>query len=366
MTHESATANTIPPLYDSQRMSALQVTYFHRKPRQNANFSIEGVFEDVRRELKGLIDARVCVAPYLSNGILRRLSIVLHARRHQGEINHVTGDTNFTAILLPGKRTILTNHDCGYMHHNRGWRRWLLQKFWLELPVRRVAAVTTVSSQIKKEIVRYTGCPADKVWVIPNAPSPAFKPVLKAFYSARPRILQVGTAPNKNLSRLIDAVTGLECTLVIVGCLDAKLRRRLRDKRIEFENYIDLPLPALVHQYELCDLLVFASLYEGFGVPILEAQAVGRPIVTSDRAPMSEIAGKGASLVNPTDPQDIQAAIVKICRDADYRQQLVDAGSDNVKRYAPRRIAEQYYQLYKHVNSRGRERVSTHGTATPA
>ena len=81
----------------------MQVTYFHRKPRQNANFSIEGVFEGVRRELDGQIDSRVCVAPCLSNGILRRLWIVLHARRHQGEINHVTGDTNFTAILLDGQ-----------------------------------------------------------------------------------------------------------------------------------------------------------------------------------------------------------------------------------------------------------------------
>ena len=225
--------------------------------------------------------------------------------------------------------------------------------------------MTTVSSQIKEEIIRYTGCHSEKVWVIPNAPSPAFKAMPKDFYSVRPRILQVGTAPNKNLSRLIDAIAGLECTLVIVGFLDSNLRRRLRDKRIDFENYIDLSLPALVRQYELCDLLAFTSLYEGFGVPILEAQAVGRPIVTSDRAPMSEIAGKGAALVNPTETREIRSAIVKICSDAAYRQQLVDAGSENVKNDAPRRIAEQYYQLYKQLNSHGPKQNPTSKTLTP-
>jgi glycosyltransferase involved in cell wall biosynthesis len=339
----------------------MQVTYFHRKPRPNANFSIEGVFEGVRRELAGQIDARVCVAPCLSNGVLRRLWIAWHARRHQGEINHVTGDTNFTAILLDGQRTVLTNHDCGYLHYSRGWRRWLLRKFWLEFPVRRVAAVTTVSNQIKQEIIRYTGCHPEKVHVIPNASSPAFKPAPKQFDSARPRILQVGTSRNKNLSRLIEAVDGLTCTLVAVGPLDRRMLMRLRERRIDFENYVDLSLPALVHQYELCDLVVFTSLYEGFGVPILEAQSIGRPIVTSDLPPMSEIAGDGAALVSPLDANDIRAAIIRICTDSSYRQQLISAGCENVQRFTPRRVAEQYYGLYKYLNTPGSHLDSSNG-----
>jgi glycosyltransferase involved in cell wall biosynthesis len=342
-----------PRNQELDRSSALQVTYFHRKPRPDANFSIEGVFDGVRRELAGQIDSRVCVAPCLSNGVLRRLWIAWHARRHQGEINHVTGDTNFTAILLDGKRTILTNHDCGYLRHSRGWRRWLLRKFWLELPVNRVAAVTTVSSQIKQEIVHYTGCRPDKVHVIPNASSPAFRSAPKPFDAGRPRILQVGTARNKNLSRLIEAVDGLTCTLVVVGPLERRMLKKLRERRIDFENYVDLPLPALVHQYELCDLVVFTSLYEGFGVPILEAQSVGRPIVTSNLPPMSEIAGDGASLVNPLKASEIRAAIVKICTDSAHRQQLVSAGCANVRRFTPRRIADQYYGLYKCLNALG-------------
>ena len=148
--------------------------------------------------------------------------------RHQGELNHVTGDTNFTALGLDGRRTILTNHDCGFVKRTRGWRRRILKKFWLDMPVARVAAVTTVSSQVKREIVEYTGCDADKVHVIHNAASPAFRPAPLRFNAARPRILHVGTAANKNLERLIDAVAGTPCTLVVVGAIGPDVVRRLR------------------------------------------------------------------------------------------------------------------------------------------
>src|SRR5579872_1440551 len=112
----------------------MHVTYFQRKPRQHANFSIERVFEGVRYELAGKIETSVCMAPAHSSGLLRRVWIAWHARRHQGEINHVTGDTNFAALGLDGKRTILTNHDCGYILKSSGVKRWLLGLFWLKLP----------------------------------------------------------------------------------------------------------------------------------------------------------------------------------------------------------------------------------------
>jgi glycosyltransferase involved in cell wall biosynthesis len=327
----------------------VQVTYFHRKPRRYQNYSIELVFGSVRRELDGVIDARVCMAPFCSNGVLRRLWIAWHARRHQGEINHVTGDTNFTALTLDGKRTILTNHDCAYVATARGLRRWLLRLFWLKLPVKHVAAVTTVSNQIKEEIIRYTGCLPERIHVIPNAAPRGFRPVSKSFKAERPRILHVGTAPNKNLPRLIEAVAGLACTLVIVGPIGDDVRRRLVQAGVEYENYINLPAPDLVRQYEQCDLVAFASLYEGFGMPILEAQTVGRPLVTSDRLPTSEVAGEAACLVDPTDVKSIRAGIDRIVSDADFRGRLVEQGFENIKRFQPERIAQQYLSVYEKV-----------------
>ncbi len=328
----------------------MQVTYFQRKPRPRANnFSIERVFECVRRELPAHVDARLCVAPFYSNGVLRRLSIAWHARRYKGQINHVTGDTNFTALALPGKRTILTNHDCGYLLRTRGFRRWLLKWIWLTLPVRHVAAVTTVSSYSKDEIVRYAGCAPEKIHVIPNPVNAEFQPSPKEFNARRPRILHVGTTPNKNLPRLIEALPGLACTLVIVGPISDEIRRLLDAARIEHENYVDLAAAELLRQYRACDIVAFASLYEGFGMPILEAQAVGRPLITSDRPPMSEIAGGGACLVDPADSASIRSALDRIVADAPFRSALVARGLENVKRYRPEAIARQYLAVYEHV-----------------
>ena len=327
----------------------MRVTYFQRKPRGDGNFSIELVFDVIRRELVRDIDARVCVAPIESNGVLGRCWIAWHARRHQGDINHVTGDTNFTALALAGKRTILTNHDCGFMARTSGLRRWLLGLIWLRLPVKHVAAVTTVSDQIKQEIIRYTGCRPEKIHVIPNAVSSEFKSVERPFNADRPRILHVGTTPNKNLARLIEALVGLPCTLVIVGQIEDHLRRRLETASIEYENHVNLSAAELVGEYERCDLVAFASLYEGFGMPILETQAVGRPLVTSDRLPMSEVAGQGACLVDPEDPKAIRAGIERILDDTDFRNQLIERGFENVTRFRAERIARQYFDLYEKV-----------------
>lgn len=330
-------------------MSKMQITYFQRKPRPEANYSVERVFDGVRRELAGHIDAQVCVAPVCSNGLMRRVWIALHARRHQGEVNHVTGDTNFTALALDSKRTILTNLDCGYLTRTSGLRRWLLRLFWLRLPVRHAAAVTTISAEAKEEIIRHTHTAPEKIHVIPVAVGPEFVPKARHFNAQRPRILHIGSKPNKNLPRLIDAVAGLPCTLVIVGQLSADLRRRLEDRDIDYENHVDLSADGIVHQYDQCDLVAFASLYEGFGMPIIEAQAVGRPLVTSDRPPMSEIAGGGAILVNPTDTDSIRAGIDRVVRDSELRRRLIDLGFENIKRFQPEVIARQYLALYEQV-----------------
>jgi glycosyltransferase involved in cell wall biosynthesis len=328
----------------------MQVTYFQRKPRPRANnFSIERVFEGVRRELPAHVDARLCVAPFYSNGLLRRISIAWHARRHKGQINHVTGDTNFTALALPGRRTILTNHDCGYLVRTRGLRHWLLKWIWLTLPVRHVAAVTTVSSYSKDEIVRYAGCPPEKIHVIPNPVNAEFQPSAKSFNAQRPRILHVGTTPNKNLPRLIEALAGRAGTLVIVGPIADDVRRLLDAAGIEHENYVDLTAAELLREYQACDIVAFVSLYEGFGMPILEAQAVGRPLITSARPPMSEIAGEGACLVDPTDSASIRSAFDRIVADASFRSALVAHGLENVKRYRPDAIARQYLAVYENV-----------------
>ena len=106
----------------------------------------------------------------------------------------------------------------------------------------------------------------------------------------------------------------------------------------------------MARQYADCDLVSFVSVGEGFGVPILEAQASGRPLITSDLSPMREVAGEGACLVDPSDVAAIRAGIRKIIDDADYRRQLVARGLKNAARYSPATVGGRYLELYRRMS----------------
>ncbi len=324
----------------------IQVVYFQRKRRPNANFSLEFIFDDVRSRLQDEIDAVVRIAPCQSNGLFRRLWICLDAIWHQGHVNHVTGDTNFVAIGLSRRCTILTVLDCGFLHREPGLRRWLLKKIWLDLPVRSATVVTTISESARQEIVALTGCAADKVIVVPVAVSDAFQPSPREMNTESPRILQIGTAPNKNLLRSIEALSGIPCTLVVIGKLNMQTREALTSHQISFENYFELSDEQMRRQYHLADIVLFPSTYEGFGMPIVEGQRVGRPVVTSNLSSMPEVAGDGACLVNPLDVASIRAGVLRVLEDAAFRQELILNGFVNARRFDAEQIARQYHAVY--------------------
>lgn len=97
-------------------------------------------------------------------------------------------------------------------------------------------------------------------------------------------------------------------------------------------------------------MLCFVSLYEGFGMPIIEAQATGRPVVTSNLGAMAEVAGRGAHLVDPEESGSIRQGVVKILEDGAYREQLVEKGLKNVKRFRAETVAGQYMALYSDIS----------------
>ncbi|MGB8194358.1 MAG: glycosyltransferase family 1 protein [Chitinophagaceae bacterium] len=323
------------------------VTFFQRKPRTVGNYSVEFIFEDVRRRLANKIDARIAFSKYESAGLFKRLYNCIEAAFRQKGASHVTGDVNYLGLMLSRKRTIHTILDCVYLTNSAGIKHKVLKFFWLSIPVRRSRYITAISTSTKNEILQHVKCDPDKIKVIYVAISDRFRRKDKPFNKQQPRILQIGAAHNKNIPRLIEALEGIPCILEIIGKQNAEYEQLLKEKNVAYEYKWGLSDDEMLQRYEAADILALASTYEGFGMPILEAQAVGRPVITADLYSMPEVAGDAAYLADPFDVASIRAGILRIINDDAYREALVQKGFDNVKRFDAEKIAGEYLELYR-------------------
>ncbi|MER2998320.1 glycosyltransferase family 4 protein [Pontibacter populi] len=324
----------------------MHITYFFRKLRPGA-FSIENLFLNFQMELPVGIKYTNHFLSRQSDGFLNRIKLVWETFRKRGEVNHITGDVNFIVLLLPKGKTILTIHDIESLNRNNRLTNFLLQLFWLRMPVARVKYVTVVSQTTKDKLLKALTVNPDKVVVIPNAISPEFTYQPKSFNKVNPTILQVGTKYNKNLERTIEALAGIACTFMIVGQLTHEQEKLLIKYKINYKNHVGITNEELRTLYAQADIVTFVSLFEGFGVPILEAQATGRPVITSNCSSMPEVAGSGALLVDPINVSEIRDGILKLLQDDELRTNLIAAGLENCKRYSNKAIAQQYIDLYK-------------------
>jgi glycosyltransferase involved in cell wall biosynthesis len=331
---------------------APRVMYFQRKPYSDS-FSLERVFNSVRTALPSNMAKAAWTCPFESRGVARRLLNLVEATFHQGEINHITGDVHYLALGLAKRKTILTIPDCVGPRFSKGLKRLALVMGWYRLPARRVAAITVISEFTRKEVLRYTGCAPELVRVI-HCPVPdGFAPFPKPFNAQRPVLLQVGAAEhNKNICRVAEAIRGIPCRLDIIGRLTDRQRQALEHNSISYSEQWGLADQEVVQRYRDCDVVVFASTYEGFGMPILEGNATGRPVVTSNVCSMPEVAGSAACLVDPFDCSSIREGILRVINDCDYRNNLIAQGFENVKRFRADSIAAQYAALYHEVLSR--------------
>ena len=198
------------------------------------------------------------------------------------------------------------------------------------------------------------GVASEKVRVIQN-PLLVSRFGKKAFKIPNSRILQIGTTHYKNVERIVSAVSDLSCELHIVGRVSDELRKHIKVQNVSLLNDENLDDKGVEEAYENADILTLCSTDEGFGLPIIEAQAKHTVVITSDRQPMKDVAGGGALLVNPDDVSSIRAGLMKVINDPALREDLVEKGLRNLERFEPAKIAGDYFALYETVLTETRD-----------
>jgi glycosyltransferase involved in cell wall biosynthesis len=287
----------------------------------------------------------------------------------EAELYHATEH-----LLLPLRRvpTVLTVHDLIYHlfpEHHKPLNFWFLNRA-MPLFVQRARAVIAVSESTKQDLIRCYSVHPDKIIVVHEAAAPHFRPASpEAIAAVRTRyglpegfILTVGTIePRKNLSRLLDALQRLrqkgdDARLVMVGSkgwLYEGFFRRLEELQLGdavlLPGYVpDADLPAV---YSAATLCVLPSLYEGFGLSVLEAMACGTAVVCSRASSLPEVSGDAARYFDPTDVDEMAEAIETVWHDEALRAEMGRRGLAQAARFSWARAAEETMAVYQRAMS---------------
>ncbi len=283
--------------------------------------------------------------------------------------------TNSVASWWTPCPSVVTIHDTTLWilprFHPR--RRLLAMRPFIPAGARHASAIIAVSAATKRDVVRTLRVPESKVHVVYEAAGPQFRPlptgpsleaVRRKYGLPESFALYVGTIePRKNLVRLFEAfqlVRRRGCrssVLALVGkrgWSDAAILSSL--ERLDLGDAVRIlghaPIEDVVALYNLADVLVLPSLYEGFGLPVIEAMACGTPVVTSPNGALAEIAGEAAEYVDPTQVESIAAGIYAVLSDRDRQAALQAAGLRRAAQFSWQATAEQTRRVYQTVARR--------------
>lgn len=287
--------------------------------------------------------------PFPSSNIIYVFFNLCYLLKFRKGIFHITGHVHYAILVLPSASTVLTIHDLVFLQSYKGFRRIVMKWLFLDLPVRKAKWVTTVSIKSKNEIIHHTKCDPNKIIVIENPLLDVCSSGLNYSFPNQPRLLFIGTKSNKNLENAIPALFGLNVHMRIIGELTDKQLFLLRKFQINYSYAFNLRVDQLSIEYQSADIVLFPSLYEGFGLPVIEGFCAGKPVITSDISPMKEIASDAAFLVDPLSISSIRHAVNLVINDAELRKEKVQRGRLIASSYGSNKIYAEYENLWKQV-----------------
>jgi len=320
------------------------------------------------------------LADYKWYSLAEQLLFPLALYRHKIDLMHFA---NFNAPIFYWRPYIVTIHDLILRRFgtSRGW-------FWgrlrygvknlgyeaaIRIIVRRAKKIIAVSEYVKKDIINSFGVAPAKIAVIyESGPGTASQPsgasdnsVLAKYQIKKPYFLYVGNAyPHKNLERLIETFKILQgknrpdLQLVLVGGEDY-FYRRLKQKNCDkagvcfgggvvFAGFV--PDDELAVLYSKAEVYIFPSLCEGFGLPPLEAMSHGLPVVSSGATCLPEVLGEAAHYFDATNPQNMADKISEVLENSVLRQQLIERGFEQIKKYSWQKMAEETEKMYASID----------------
>lgn len=239
---------------------------------------------------------------------------------------------------------VVTVHDLAVLRLPQAFNRWTRTYSRLAVPraVSAADALIAVSEFTKRELVELLGVPQERIRVIPNAPDELFTPVGEV--AEGEYVLSVGTLePRKNLARLAEAARRAKLELRVAG---PSGWGRVEPDGAGVRWLGEVPDAELAALYRGALCVAYPSLYEGFGLPVLEAMACGAPVVTSEGSGTEEVAGGAAVLVDPRDPESIAAGIEQAIG---RREELARLGLERASRYSWAKVADETVAVYRDV-----------------
>ena len=325
----------------------MRILYIYRE-KEKREHSIEAVFDTVSETLKNFgHEVHKWYKPVSWWQTFREIRKI---RKGDYDVFHITGDVNYLWIFFPWKRTTMTCHDIGmYKNNPKTIVRILYVFISFILSTVFLKKITAVSELTKSDLVKILHVKPNKIQVILNPLSLPVRKYPKPFKKDCPVILQIGSGWHKNLQGLIESAKGINCHLDIVGQPSKDDMARLEEYGISYAISYHISVQELIGKYENCDILYFVSRSEGFGMPIIEAQTVGRVVMTSNSEPTKSVAGGAALLFDPEDHQSMHQGLLQLINNDALREQMIEDGYKNAQNYQPNIIGRQYEYFYNNV-----------------
>lgn len=289
---------------------------------------------------------------------------------HENQVDILHNPMNHGLPIKQVCKSVVTIHDVIPLVYREQYLKTFVERTYynlaLKVAITRSSMIITDSVFSMNEIIKYLDVPIEKLRVIPLACGDEFKPVQdmnrlkmikEKFGLRRPFVLTIGgNEPRKNVARLISIFEGISekynLDLVVVG---GNWRGIAFSREIEAANNVyflgSIEQEDLVTLYSFAELFVFPSMYEGFGLPVLEAMACGAPVAASNTSSIPEVAGDAAFLFDPRDQEDMKRIILGILGSRETKEELKQKGLERAKLFTWESTLRQTMEVYKETLS---------------